>query len=136
MTALCNAAKMGMDVRIVMPGIPDKKSVFMLSRSYYQILIDAGIKIYEYTPGFIHSKMIVVDDILATVGTTNFDYRSLYLNYECGAWIYNDPVIMEIKEDILETIKESKEINRTESKKISEKNKLAKALLRFFAPLM
>ena len=136
MTALCNAAKMGMDVRIVMPGIPDKKSVFMLSRSYYQILIDAGIKIYEYSPGFVHSKMIVVDDILATVGTTNFDYRSLYLNYECGAWIYNDPVIMEIKEDILETIKESKEINRTESKKISEKNRLAKALLRFFAPLM
>ena len=136
MTALCNASKMGIDVRIVMPGIPDKKSVFMLSRSYYQVLIDAGIKIYEYTPGFIHSKMIVVDDIFATVGTTNFDYRSLYLNYECGAWIYNDPVILKIKEDIIDTMNLSKEINRQESKKINKTNRLAKAVLRFFAPLM
>ena len=135
-TALCNAAKMGIDVRIVMPGIPDKKTVFMLSRSYYQILIDSGIKIYEYTPGFVHAKMIVVDDIFATVGTTNFDYRSLYLNYECGAWIYNDLEILKIKEDILETINLSKEINRYESKKISKTNRLAKAVLRFFAPLM
>ena len=135
-TTLCNAAKMGIDVRIVMPGIPDKKTVFMLSRSYYQILIDSGIKIYEYTPGFVHAKMIVVDDIFATVGTTNFDYRSLYLNYECGAWIYNDPEILKIKEDILETINLSKEINRYESKKISRTNRFAKAVLRFFAPLM
>ena len=108
----------------------------MISRSYYKVLIDAGIKIYEYTPGFIHSKMIVVDDILATVGTTNFDYRSLYLNYECGAWIYNDPVILKIKEDIIETMSLSKEINRQESKKINKTNRLAKAVLRFFAPLM
>ena len=135
-TALCNASKMGIDVRIVMPGIPDKKAVFMLSRSYYQILVDAGIKIYEYTPGFIHSKMIVVDDNLATVGTTNFDYRSLYLSYECGAWIYNDEEILKIKEDILDTIKVSKEINKSESKKIGKTHRLAKAVLRFMAPLM
>lgn len=135
-TALCNASKMGIDVRIVMPGIPDKKAVFMLSRSYYQILVDAGIKIYEYTPGFIHSKLIVVDDEFATVGTTNFDYRSLYLNYECGAWIYNDEEILKIKEDIVDTISVSKEINKSESKKISKTHRLAKAVLRFMAPLM
>ena len=135
-TTLCNAAKMGIDVRIVMPGIPDKKSVFMLSRSYYQILIDSGIKIYEYVPGFVHAKMIVVDDVFATVGTTNFDYRSLYLNYECGAWIYNDKEILKIKKDILDTISKSKEINKIESKKIRKTNRLAKAVLRFFAPLM
>ena len=136
MTALCNAAKMGIDVRIVMPSIPDKKVVFIVSRSYYPLLIEAGVKIYEYTPGFIHSKLIVVDDEFVNVGTINFDYRSLYLNYECGAWIYKDKEILKIRKNVLDVISACREINADESQKIKRKHRFIKAILRFFAPLL
>ena len=86
-TALINAAKRGVDVRIITPGIPDKKIVFRVTRSYYQTLIKHGIRIYEYTPGFIHAKNFLVDDKCATVGTINLDYRSLYLHFENGIYI-------------------------------------------------
>ena len=81
-TALCLAAKRGVDIKIVTPGIPDKKLVFLLTQSYYKQLVEAGIHIYEYTPGFIHAKNFLVDDKCATVGTINLDYRSLYLHFE------------------------------------------------------
>ena len=135
-TALSNAAKMGMDVRIITPGIPDKKSVYMLTRSYYKVLIDNGVKIYEYTPGFLHAKTFVVDDIYATVGTVNLDYRSLYLHYECGAWMYRDKAIVDIKKDILNIIKDSKEITPEECNKITKVGAFKKAVLRMFAPLL
>lgn len=134
-TALCNASKSGIDVRIITPAIPDKKMVNLLTKSYYPVLMDAGIKIYEYTPGFIHAKTICVDDKFASIGTTNFDYRSLYLNYECGTWIYNDNVIYDIRNDFLSTVKLSEEVNKQTLRKISRGKKLFTSVLRFLAPL-
>ena len=87
-TALVNAAKSGVDVRIVTPGIPDKKLVFLLTQSYYQELLKANVKIYQIAKGFIHAKCFVSDDVQATVGTVNMDYRSLCLHFECGVWMY------------------------------------------------
>ena len=87
LTYLRNAAKSGVDVRIVTPDIPDKKIVFWMSQSYYQRLLECGIRIYQYTPGFIHAKSFVCDDRIATVGSINMDYRSLYLHFECGVWM-------------------------------------------------
>lgn len=80
--ALCMAAQRGIDVRLVTPGIPDKRMVYSLTRSYYEPLIRAGVRIYEYTPGFIHAKSYLVDDEIGVVGTINMDYRSLYLHME------------------------------------------------------
>ena len=96
MTALCLAAKGGVDVRIMTPGVPDKKMVFLLTQSYYEQLIEAGVKIYEYQPGFLHAKSFVCDDEIAVVGTINLDYRSLYLHFEDGVWIYRNNVIKDI----------------------------------------
>ena len=90
MTALCLAAKSGVDVRLMTPGIPDKKLVFLLTQSYYEQLLEAGVKIYEYQPGFLHAKSFVCDDEIAVVGTINLDYRSLYLHFEDGVWIYRN----------------------------------------------
>ena len=102
-TALINASKRGVDVRIITPGIPDKKIVFRVTRSYYQTLMKHGIRIYEYTPGFIHAKNFLVDDKCATVGTINLDYRSLYLHFENGIYIYKSKILKDIKEDFLKT---------------------------------
>ncbi len=104
-TVLCNAAKRGVDVKAVIPGIPDKKVVYRLTRANYRLLVEAGIEIYKYTPGFIHSKVYLVDDDAALVSTANMDYRSLYLQFECGAYIYGAQEIKEIEGDIANTIK-------------------------------
>ena len=96
MTALCLAAKGGVDVRIMTPGIPDKKMVFLLTQSYYEQLLESGVKIYEYQPGFLHAKSFVCDDEIAVVGTINLDYRSLYLHFENGVWMYKNDVIRDI----------------------------------------
>lgn len=134
-SAITLASKRGVDVRIVTPGIPDKKIVFTLTRSYYEMLIREGVKIYEYTPGFLHSKVFVCDDEIATVGTLNLDYRSLYLHFECGIYIYNSKVIHEIKKDVLETIQKSHIISEKESKPGLIKS-MVQAILKIFAPLM
>lgn len=133
--AITLARKRGVDVRIVTPGIPDKKIVFSLTRSYYEPLIKDGVKIYEYTPGFLHSKVFVCDDKIATVGTLNLDYRSLYLHFECGIYIYQSKVIEDIKEDVLSTIKKSHLISKIECKTGFIKS-MFQAVLRIFAPLM
>ena len=104
MTALCLAAKSGVDVRIMTPGIPDKKLVFLLTQSYYRQLLDAGVKIYEYQPGFLHAKSFVCDDEIGVVGTINLDYRSLYLHFEDGVWIYKNKVVQDIKDDFTQTM--------------------------------
>ena len=104
MTALCLAAKSGVDVRLMTPGIPDKKLVFLLTQSYYEQLLEAGVKIYEYQPGFLHAKSFVCDDEIAVVGTINLDYRSLYLHFEDGVWIYRNQVIYDIKKDFTDTL--------------------------------
>lgn len=136
LNSLISASKQGVDVRILLPHIPDKKIVFDLSRSYYKRLINAGVKIYEYIPGFIHSKMFIVDDIFATVGTVNLDYRSLYLHMECGTFMYKCSSINDMKKDFLSSLKVSKEITKIEYNKLSKGRRLYWAILRLFAPLL
>lgn len=134
-SALSLAAKSGVDVRIVTPHHWDKRLVHMTTRSYYRELISAGIKIYEYTPGFIHSKTFVSDDRTATVGTTNMDFRSLYLHFECGVWMYDSTAVMEVKEDFLKTLEVCQEITEADCKGGILK-RLGQDILRIFAPLM
>ena len=136
MTALCNAAKSGVDVHIICPGIPDKKIIFMMSQSYYGQLIKAGVHIHEFTPGFIHAKNFVCDDVIATVGTINLDYRSLYMHFECGVWIFDSEEIARIKEDAINTIAASREIRLEEVQNQSWLKSTAQGLLRLFSPLM
>ncbi len=133
--ALTLSAKSGVDVRIITPHIWDKKPVHLTTNSYYKKLVEAGVKIYEYTNGFVHSKVMVVDDKVATVGSINFDYRSLYLNFECGSILYDMPVIEDIKADFTETFKVSQEITLEKCKCGFFKN-IFQGLLRIFAPLM
>lgn len=136
LVALCNAAKSGVDVRIVTPEIPDKKMVYLLTQSYYEPLIRAGVKIYQYTPGFIHAKSFVCDDEIATVGTINLDFRSLYLHFECGVWMYQSKAVMQVKEDCLETFACSEEITLEFCRNRPLPIRMIQSVLRLFAPLM
>lgn len=135
-TALTLAAKSGIDVRIITPGIPDKKLVYMVTQSYYYHLIRAGVKIYQYTPGFIHAKTVVMDDSVATVGTINFDYRSLYLHFECGVWMFDSSTIYDIKEDYLHTLEACDEVSLEELEQTSGIKRFGQAMLRLIAPLL
>lgn len=136
MTAICLAAKRGVDVKVVTPHIPDKWYVHLMTRSYYTQLIQAGVSVYEYTPGFIHSKTFVVDDKFATVGTINMDYRSLYHHYECGVWLYKNSAVYQLRDDFVQTLKVCEEISYESSKKISLFKRMVRAVLRLAAPLM
>lgn len=133
--ALILAAKRGVDVRIIIPGIPDKKVVYSLSESYIEPLVKYGVKVYRYTPGFVHSKMFLADDNIATVGTINLDYRSLYLHFECGLYLENVKCIKEIKNDMIDTLDKSKEVSRKEARPPFLKA-VRQAILRLVAPLM
>ena len=135
-TALCIAAQCGVDVRIITPHIPDKWYVHAVSRANYTQLVEAGVKIYEFTPGFIHAKTIVSDDLYATVGTTNFDFRSFYLHFECGVFLYRASTVLDVKADFLETQKVSQEVTAQDCRKVSFPARLMRALLRVFSPLM
>ena len=110
LTALTYAAKRGVETVIIMPHIPDKKYAYLLARTYYQELIEAGVHIYEFIPGFVHAKMFVSDDEKAVVGTINLDYRSLYLHFECGTYLYKNQAVYQIKRDYQETLKQCEEI--------------------------
>lgn len=134
--ALSVAAKSGVDVRIITPSIADKRMVHSMTRSYYPTLIKSGVKIYEYTPGFIHSKSFVVDDEYAVIGTINLDYRSLYLHYECGVWLYNTDTIYDIKKDYLGTLELSREVTAEDMERIPFYKIVGRSILRVFAPLM
>ena len=134
-SALTLAAKRGVDVRIVTPGIPDKRMVYRLTRSYYAPLMRAGVRIYEYTPGFLHAKSFVCDDRVAVVGTVNMDYRSLFLHFECGTLLLDDPVIEDIKQDALQTMACGREIFQKDSKKYSGAS-LLDLILRLLSPLL
>lgn len=135
MTALGLAAKRGVDVCIVTPGQPDKKLVYLLTQSYYRPLIESGVKIYQFQPGFIHAKVFVCDDCYATVGTINLDYRSLYLHFECGVFLIHCNEIKQIRKDAVETMKQSRRITENETKR-SLPVRLAQVLLRIFAPIL
>ena len=131
--AMQMAAKRGVDVRIVTPGTPDNKIVHRVTRSYYKYLFEAGVRIYEYTPGFLHAKSFVCDDEIAVVGSINLDYRSLYLHFECATLLYKTSTIGDIKEDAVKAIAASREI---EPGKKRFYNELLDAVLHLFAPLM
>lgn len=135
-TALSSAAKGGVDIRIITPHCGDKWFVHEVTRSYYKVLIESGVKIYEYIPGFIHSKTYVADDEYGVVGTINMDYRSLYLHFECGVWMYKSDSIIDMKEDFLNTLKISKQITMEDCKNIKWYTKIARLVLRVFSPLM
>lgn len=135
-TALINAAKCGVDVRIVTPGIPDKKMVFLLTQSHYEQLIRGGVKIYQYTPGFIHSKCFVSDDKYAVVGSINLDFRSLYLHFECGAFLYRASAVMEVKQDALDTFAVSRQIPLEFCENRNFIIRLLQSILHLFAPLL
>lgn len=136
MQALCLASKSGVDVRIVTPEIPDKKSVYLLTQSYYEELLEAGVRIYQYLPGFIHSKCMVCDDEIATVGSINLDYRSLYLHFECGAWLYKNSAVLEVKDDCLRTFEVSREITIEFCKNRNMIVRGFQSILRLFAPML
>ncbi len=131
--ALCAAALRGVDVKIVTPHIPDKKIIFAITHSYYQRLQDKGVKIFEYTPGFIHSKQIVCDDQIAVVGTVNLDYRSLVHHYECGVVLIGTDTVADIKNDFCNIFKCSADMDGF------KQNKFVAMLCRFcsaFTPLL
>ncbi|MDR3343239.1 MAG: cardiolipin synthase [Treponema sp.] len=135
LSALTLAAKSGVDVRIITPHRWDKKIVEITSRSYYRQLVSAGVKVYEYSSGFNHSKTFVSDDKVATVGTTNLDFRSLYLHFECGVCIYKNQGVAKIKEDFLNTIPISHRIT-AEDFAWNAFQRIVQDVLRLFAPLM
>ena len=132
--ALCQASKRGVDIRIVTPGIPDKPMIFRLTRSNYAPLLRAGIRIYEYTPGFIHAKSYICDDEFGVVGSVNMDFRSLYLHFECGTLLYRTEGLKELKEDSVRTIGQSREITLKDCK-TGIIGGLFDSVLRVFAPL-
>ncbi len=133
--ALCTAAKRGVDVRILMPGIPDKPMVFYMAKSYYPPLLRAGVKIYEYTPGFVHAKSYVCDDRIATVGTINMDFRSLYLHFECGTLLYGCKAVMDVKKDMEECFPKCHEVTMGDCRQ-GVIGDLLTSVLRVLAPLM
>lgn len=134
MAAMLAAARRGVDVRIIMPGIPDKKLIFRMSRSFYQVLLNGGVKIYEYTPGFVHAKSFVSDDKVATIGTVNLDYRSLFLHFENNSLFYRAGIVEKIKEDFLATQALCSEVQPYDKKRYSRRWAVD-GLLRIFAPL-
>ena len=134
--ALINAARSGVDVRIVTPAIPDKKMVFILTQANYENLIRGGVKIYQYTPGFIHSKCFVVDDEYASVGTTNLDFRALYLHFECGTLMYKTESVHKVTEDALETFAKSREILLEECENKNFFYQLFLSVMQLFSPLL
>ena len=134
LSALRMAAKKGVDVRLITPHIPDKKAVFLMTRSNYRVLLQDGVKIYEYTPGFIHAKSFVCDDKLAVCGTINLDYRSLVHHFECGAWMYDTACIGDMKEDFMATIGRS-QIVTMEQATLRGWQRLLAELMKVFSPL-
>lgn len=132
--AFIAAAQRGVDVKIMVPGIPDKKVVYRITRSYYRPLLEAGVKIYEYTPGFLHAKACICDDTLATIGTVNLDYRSLFLHFECNSLFYKASIIQDLKQDYMETLSKCRERTMAEEKR-GFFHVFINGLLRLISPL-
>ena len=135
-TALQYAAERGVDVHLILPGIPDKKYAFALAHTHYASLMKAGVKISKYTPGFVHAKVFVADDREAVVGTINLDYRSLYHHFECAAYMLDVPCIADIEADFQHTLKQCRRMTPERLKNDKLSMKVAGALLKAIAPLM
>ncbi len=136
MNALKFAAKRGVDVKIIMPGIPDKKYAYCLARTYYKELIRWGVEIYEYSPGFTHAKVFVADDEVATVGTYNLDYRSLYLHFENGCYMYKCKCIKDIEDDFQETMAQSSKVTLMGCKNRPLYYKATGKVMRLISPML
>ena len=135
-TALCFAAQRGVDIKLILPGIPDKKVAYALAKTHYAALHKAGVKIYEYTPGFVHAKVFVSDDVKAVVGTINLDYRSLYHHFECATYLYRTDCITEIEKDYQETLAKCRQVTAESIKKEKLSYKLIGGLAKMISPLM
>ena len=135
-TALSYAVKRGVDVKIIMPHITDKPYAYMVARNYYEILLKKGVKIYEYIPGFIHAKEFISDDKKAVVGSVNLDYRSLYLNFECAAYLYDVEAVKDAETDFLKTLEQCEEITFSDCRKYSKIKKTIGKFMWLFSPLM
>ena len=135
-TALSSAAKRGVDVQIILPHIPDKKYAFALAKGHYRELLRAGVRIFEYTPGFVHAKVFVSDDIKAVVGTINLDYRSLYLHFENAVYLHGVPAIADVETDFAATRERCQEITHDDWKTNPFLTRVVAMLLRLFAPLL
>jgi cardiolipin synthase len=136
LVSLSLAAKSGVDVKIIVPGIPDKWYAYYLTQSYYGELLRAGVKIYEYTPGFIHAKMFVRDGEQAIVGSANMDYRSLYLHFEYCCQFYGGHIVEDVKKDIDDILLNCREVTMEDVKNVSKFKRMLQVILKFFAPLM
>ena len=136
LTTLIRAAKSGIEVIIIMPHIPDKWYAFAVAKTYYKELIEGGVQIYEYTPGFVHAKVFVSDDDTATVGSINLDFRSLYLHFENGVFIYDNPEVQKVEEDFQNTLAKCHKVTVTEVRNRGVLMKVAGQVLRLVAPLM
>ena len=134
--ALKFAAERGVDVKIILPGVPDKKMAYALAKSHYRELIKSGVEIYEYTPGFVHAKVFVSDDEKAVVGTINLDYRSLYHHFECAAFMFKTPCIADIYRDYEETLASCSRVTLQSIKKEKLYYKIMGPIMKFVAPLM
>ena len=134
--ALRYTAERGVDVKLILPGIPDKKAAYSLAKSHYKRLLASGVKIYEYTPGFVHAKVFVSDDKKATVGTINLDYRSLYHHFECGTYLYKTACIPDIERDFQETLSKCREVTDQTVRDEKASVRFVGGLLKLIAPLM
>jgi len=135
-SALTFAAKRGIDVRIILPGVPDKKGAYALARTHFRALMKAGVKIYEYTPGFVHSKVFVSDDEKAVVGTINLDYRSLYHHFECATYMFRTDCIKDIETDFSETLTLCRMVTPDTLRNTKLSVRITGSLLKLIAPLM
>ena len=133
--AITRAASRGVDVRIIMPGIPDKKIIYRISRSFYPVLLKSGVKIYEYTPGFVHAKAALFDDEVCTIGTVNLDYRSLFLHFENNSIFYRSSVLEDLKKDYLDTQAKCTEVIAGSTYRLSFLRWITDGVLRIIAPL-
>ena len=133
---LINAAGSGVDVRIIVPAIPDKWYVYMVNVYNYGKLMEAGVRIFEYTPGFIHAKNVIADDECAICGTINTDYRSFYLHYECGVFLSEIQAVIDMKEDFLKTQKLSREMDLETWSKRPLTQKIVQWVLKILSPLL
>ena len=135
-TAMTLAARRGVDVRLMTPGIPDKKMVYQATRSYYNVLSRAGVRIYEYTPGFMHAKQCVADDEIATCGTINLDFRSLYHHFENGVLFYRYRAVLDIKQCFLDTFPQCREVTERYLHGRTLFQRAEHCLLRLISPLL
>ena len=135
-TALMFAAERGVEVKLILPGIPDKPAAYALAKSHYRRLVQSGVRIFEYTPGFVHAKVFVSDDVKAVVGTINLDYRSLYHHFECATYMYKTACIPDIERDFRQTLAKCSEVTNETIRNEKVSYKVTGSLMKFIAPLM